>query len=477
MKCKFLLFSSALLFFALLNGCSNSKEIATATESLDIDKKIISLDRKESYGLLGIKSNTAWSVSSSEAWLTCSSASGEGNEVIRISATTANESMDKRNATILVTSKGGITKRVTVTQGTPPELLGFDKESISLDHEESSDLLNILSNTTWSVSSSETWLSYSPASGEGDEVVLISATANESANNRSAYILVTSKEGMTRSVVVTQIGKLLGIDKTSLNFGHEASSDVLTIQSNTTWSVSSSETWLSCSPASGEGNGVVNISATASPIPSNRSATILVTSKGGIIIRSMTVTQAGRPYIVVDITDEVLPTDTRLPFATTGSAVIGSAYHSAIWTVNDPIRSNGAVSVGAREGALGTMVATVMPLEEIVSGKIYRTVNLEAGVYRFSATVYSSQNLTAPSKAYVVAALGNEPPDTDDVELMALGYAALPATNIAVGANPVFSTDFTLSDDSSVSLGFVATLLSGANRQMFFREVKLYSLQ
>ena len=173
----------------------------------------------------------------------------------------------------------------------------------------------------------------------------------------------------------------------------------------------------------------------------------------------------------VDITKQVLK-DTQMPFARS-TVAFSNSWHAAVWIVNDAVRPNGAVS-RTRGDALGTMVSSAMPNKEIMNGKLHQTVKLEAGTYRFSATVYSAQNLT---QAYVVAAPGNELPDTDDVEQTALGYAALPATKIAVDTNPVFSVDFTLSEETTVSLGFVATLPSGANRQMFFREVKLEALR
>ena len=120
MNRKILIFS-AVLFFALFSGsCGDSEETVTPPESLEVDKQIISLDNKESYGLLGIKSNTKWTVSSSDTWLTCSSASGEGNQILRVTATSNDGSKIVRTATVTVTSESGVSKLVQVSQDRIP---------------------------------------------------------------------------------------------------------------------------------------------------------------------------------------------------------------------------------------------------------------------------------------------------------------------------------------------------------------------
>ena len=110
-------FISAALFFALFSGCNNTEtKEAQAIEWLDINRQYLSFNEGEGYGFFDINSNAKWTVSCSDAWLTPSLEEGEGNELIRLSVT-VNNSTDARTGTLLVTTEGGKTKTVHVTQG------------------------------------------------------------------------------------------------------------------------------------------------------------------------------------------------------------------------------------------------------------------------------------------------------------------------------------------------------------------------
>ena len=114
---KSLLFLHALLLFAGFAGCGDTeKPAALLPESIEVHPKALGFDKNEASGYFSIVSNTEWIISCSEPWLTCTPASGEGDRGVTLSIA-ANDDAALRTATILVTTAGGASESVQVTQG------------------------------------------------------------------------------------------------------------------------------------------------------------------------------------------------------------------------------------------------------------------------------------------------------------------------------------------------------------------------
>jgi len=178
-------------------------------------------------------------------------------------------------------------------------------------------------------------------------------------------------------------------------------------------------------------------------------------------------------------------------------SVPSDLYLAKDWIANEAAAANGNVS-GARNNALG-MIANATTANfgsrTIINGKLYQTIQLDAGVYRFDATLYSNvcTNNATFFKTFVVANKGNDLPDTFDeekqsitlnIEQTALGYALIPRNGapsnyIPPVPRPVYSTTFTLTETTTVSLGFVINQYSTdvLNFQTFFEKVELFQLQ
>ena len=116
--------------------------------------------------------------------------------------------------------------------------------------------------------------------------------------------------------------------------------------------------------------------------------------------------------------------------------------------------------------SLSAWSVSAFPSPSIVNGKLYQTLQLEPGTYRFTAYVLAVWG-GAGSNAYVVAASGTDLPDLSAVG-NALQSAALPKTD-GESFPPVF-VDFTLTESGVVSLGFVGSF---ANAEIHFSKVEL----
>ena len=89
----------------------------------------------------------------------------------------------------------------------------------------------------------------------------------------------------------------------------------------------------------------------------------------------------------------------------------------------------------------------------ITNGKIYQTISLPAGTYKFDASVRVGVTTDNAKGAYSIAALGTSIPN--------LGAPTTPANflnRVALNGGGTKSITFTLNSPATVSLGFVATL-------------------
>ena len=108
--------------------------------------------------------------------------------------------------TISIVNLGGATTQTTLT----------------LAASESQTTLDIIGNTAWSVTVSDSWLTVTPLSGsKGRTTITISAPANDNTENRSATVTVTA-EKVSQTLAVTQSGRPAVVDD-----GHESAADAV----------------------------------------------------------------------------------------------------------------------------------------------------------------------------------------------------------------------------------------------------------
>ena len=180
----------------------------------------------------------------------------------------------------------------------------------------------------------------------------------------------------------------------------------------------------------------------------------------------------------VDVTGEILK-NTERPFnkgIAMGTSGNKALYYEVIdWTVNPMGGANG--NVFRRGDPTFENVLCLIAWQELLNigdmrnGKLYQTVELEAGDYRFDAYVlYSDANTTY--KVYMAAALGSDLPDTGSIERMALTFAPISADK-QIG-NRLISIHFKLSEKSTISLGFVADLFAS---EIYFNKVELWMVR
>jgi hypothetical protein len=187
------------------------------------------------------------------------------------------------------------TAKITISGETPA--ISVAPLTLSLkDTANSTGSISITSNIVWSVNSSETWLALTDTSGMLDDTIIVTATANPDTAPRSAIVTVSGTGATSQTVNVTQAGSpYLLVSETTLPVNAAANSTAMfDVNSNTSWSVSSSQTWLTANPTSGSNGRTITLTATANPNATTRSAIVTV-SGTGVTSKTVNVTQAGTP--------------------------------------------------------------------------------------------------------------------------------------------------------------------------------------
>lgn len=162
--------------------------------------------------------------------------------------------------------------------------------------------------------------------------------------------------------------------------------------------------------------------------------------------------------VTADITDLYFKNYSQAFASTTTS---GRFRDPADWTVTDPVKNHGGY------GGWGSDDGTVLVMESgwgspaIVDGKMFQTFTLPAGKYMFSVNL-GNNGFTGP--VYITAAVGTTLPDGAQVPANSLGYASLKDKQF----------EFTLTEPTQVSIGFVANMGTGGEYWRV-KSVKLFS--
>lgn len=230
-----------------------------------------------------INSNVYWSISGLESWLSADNTEGNGDASITLTAE-ENTSSEPRNATLTIAGTNLSDKTVSVTQNGIPLILTVSASSLTLDREANSmATFTINSNVNWSISGLESWLSLDITEGSGDATLTLTAEENTLSASRNATLTISGTGVSDRFVTITQFGMdvLLSVSDTTLTLEAEANStETFFITSNTDWTISGLDSWLSANNTEGSGNATITLTAEENTLSEPRTDTISITGVG-----------------------------------------------------------------------------------------------------------------------------------------------------------------------------------------------------
>lgn len=259
---------------------------------LNVSPASVSFDADACSRTIDVESNTKWKVLSKPEWITIPTETYDGNKTLTMSATD-NNLTQSRSGEIEIGIEGiSLTRKITVTQTGRK----FDNlvSSLTFTAIPSSQNVTITTDGAWTAEASEPWVSLSKTSGKGTSDVSVSVTENTTDEERNAIVTVTVGD-TPQTILIVQKSHYLTISPTSFNtIGSTGGSYTLQIASDCQWTTSKKASWLTVTPASGNGNIDVTVSAADNPSVNTRKDTVIITPQYGQAIKAIVMQDARR---------------------------------------------------------------------------------------------------------------------------------------------------------------------------------------
>lgn len=172
----------------------------------------------------------------------------------------------------------------------------IEPSSLSFNHFAETKSVRVVCGGAWVATTDSSWLAMSPQSGNDSSQLFLHVRKNSSASSRLGTVTVKSGNTVIGVLSVTQFGSdpslLISEDSWITNCGED--SKTFAITSNDSWTVESSEPWLTVSPLSGEENGVITVNTSANDGSDIRTGTITLSTAHGTESKTISVTQLDR---------------------------------------------------------------------------------------------------------------------------------------------------------------------------------------
>lgn len=148
--------------------------------------------------------------------------------------------------------------------------------------------IKIAALASWTISSSESWITFSQNSGDSGRTTVTATIGNNTSTSRTATITVTDGDQFTQAISVSQEGLAFSVSPTAITAQSGATAETITISSPYNWTIVSSENWITFSQDSGA-NGTYTVTASIASADTARNATITVSN--GYSSSAISVTQ------------------------------------------------------------------------------------------------------------------------------------------------------------------------------------------
>ena len=223
--------------------------VTQSGKTFDVNTTVLNFEDKQETQTVEILTDGTWNARTDDTWITLSPSSASGNSTLSVTvAENPNDSersgqvtvsMGDKSSTISIVQKG---KYFTVSNS----LLTYASKGGSLN-------IAITTNDTWTaqIENSPAWLQLSSSSGSGNIDVKVTASDNPSVNSRSATIVFKTTHSQSVRVMVTQDARYLNVDtREVLFYSKGGTSEVITVSTDGTYSISCSDSWLSVNQSS-----------------------------------------------------------------------------------------------------------------------------------------------------------------------------------------------------------------------------------
>ena len=242
---------------------------------LDVSTNKVSFDADACSRDITVSSNREWKVLSKPSWINAPEESVRGDGTLTLSVDDYNNTSSRKDVVTIGIEGLSIKQDIEVTQSgrTFENLVG----SLQFIASENSQKFTVTTDGSWTASSSESWLTLSPASGKGNAEVTATVAENTTDGVREAAITV--KVGETeQTILVSQKAHYLTLTPTQFDaLPSTGGSHELTVGTDDSWKATTNASWIALSPESGTGDIVVTATVADNPSINSRRETVNIT--------------------------------------------------------------------------------------------------------------------------------------------------------------------------------------------------------
>lgn len=279
------------------SGKSVVVNITQDGKSLTIDSTAITFQPEGGSSVITITTNGSytWNKNEIDSWLTISQ-DKEGLNITAAKNPNTQQRIDTLTIYMTGLTEGSVSHDVVITQFGTEYSFEVDKTAISTGSSKYSETISITTNDEWTASTSNSWISLSATSGTGDKAIDVTISDNTSTETRTGSITITGVHSdNTSTITVNQSGRYLTVEPSSVSFGTEGGSSIVTVDTDGSFSASTANNWITIKT---NGNQVtITTTRNDGKTTRNGEVTIKLTDlTKGSLARTVTVSQAGTDY-------------------------------------------------------------------------------------------------------------------------------------------------------------------------------------
>ena len=149
-----------------------------------------------------VQCTAAWNVTADVDWITFSRSSGSGDNTMTVTIAANNTASERKG--IITFAYGNAKTTVNVSQTGEDARLSVEPTSIFVNANGTGESIKISSNTSWTVKAADSWVSYSPSSGNGDATITVSASAYTAGTRYSSLTITDASGKISQEIPVAQ---------------------------------------------------------------------------------------------------------------------------------------------------------------------------------------------------------------------------------------------------------------------------------
>ena len=196
-------------------------------------------------------------------------------------------------------NKYGVVYGETMSVRTPAEYLYFGSGSeATMGSQGGVIYIDLMSNTSWSVSSNQYWCRALKTEGTGDARLAVSVGPADLFVTTTATLTFVTDGGVTVTFFIHRNGRevvveTLSVSPQSKTFSAAGGSFTMTVSSTTSWLLTSNRDWCVAAQSSGVGNAMFLVAVAANESNTADNATITVSTASGSVTQIVAVSREG----------------------------------------------------------------------------------------------------------------------------------------------------------------------------------------